>query len=235
MHNSRHPVIERLEVRRLLSAIHPHIDRRPPPPALSSIQNWCYQLQNINLKHIARTHFDMAVIDYSEDGSDQEAFSRRQITQLEGTGPNGKLVLAYLSIGEAENYRYYWNNAWTTSVNGPPSRRAPFWLGPEDSQWGGDYYVKYWKPQWQAIIENYLGKIIGNGFDGVYLDVIDAYQFWGPGGDSGLNYGSAERDMVQFVQTLANYARSFEPDFKIFVQNGEALESKDLIMKIRPA
>ena len=42
--------------------------------------------------------------------------------------------------------------------------------------------MEYWNPEWQAIIygsENaYLDKVLQAGFDGVYLDIIDGYEYF---------------------------------------------------------
>jgi cysteinyl-tRNA synthetase len=89
--------------------------------------------------------------------------------------------------------------------------------------------VKYWDPGWQSLIfgspNSYLDKIVEAGFDGVYLDIIDAYEYWGPGGESGLNRSSAELEMVNFVTAIAHYGRvtRAKPAFGVFPQNGEAL------------
>lgn len=43
----------------------------------------------------------------------------------------------------------------------------------------GNYKVEYWNPEWKKVIygkkTSYLDKIIASGFDGVYLDIIDAF------------------------------------------------------------
>ncbi len=83
-------------------------------------------------------------------------------------------VLCYMSIGEAEDYRYYWNPAWRTD---PPS-----WLEDENPEWPGNYKVRYWDKEWQNIIygnnQSYVKKIIDAGFDGVYLDIIEAFEYF---------------------------------------------------------
>jgi len=42
--------------------------------------------------------------------------------------------------------------------------------------------VRYWDPRWQAVIYGsasaHLDRILAAGFDGVYLDIIDAYQYY---------------------------------------------------------
>ncbi|MCI0471716.1 MAG: endo alpha-1,4 polygalactosaminidase, partial [Candidatus Aminicenantes bacterium] len=81
-----------------------------------------------------------------------------------------RLVLAYLSIGEAENYRWYWQAGWKPG--------NPSWLGAENPDWKGNYAVSYWASEWQAIVFQYVDAIIAAGFDGVYLDKIDEYEYW---------------------------------------------------------
>lgn len=80
-----------------------------------------------------------------------------------------RLVIFYLSIGEAEDYRWYWDKKAT-------------WPDRENPDWPGNYKVHYWNDDWQKIIysgtNSYLDKILKTGFDRVYLDIIDAYEFF---------------------------------------------------------
>ena len=62
--------------------------------------------QNADLAAIGRTKFDLVVIDYSSDGTAAGRFSAAQIAGLQNGG--AKRVLADLTIGEAEDYRFYW-------------------------------------------------------------------------------------------------------------------------------
>ena len=175
----------------------------------STIQNWTYWLDNPDLKQIGASNFELAVIDYSADGSAKKAFTAQQIKTLQSTSCNRRVV-AYLSIGQAESYRWYWRQGWKEG--------NPGWLGAADPNWEQNYWVHYWDPGWQHLIYTYLDSIIKAGFDGVYLDRIDAYQ---------EDFASGhENDMVRFVSDIAHYARSRSPlgqDFGIIVQNAEEL------------
>lgn len=197
----------------------------PELPSLNDVNDFVYQLQNIDLNEIGNTKFDLVIIDYSRDGRDGGRFSYDEIMKLKNSPGGPKIVLAYMSIGEAENYRWYWNDSWDANGDGIPDTGAPSWLGPANPDWPGNYKVKYWEPGWKSIIYNYLDKIIEAGFDGVYLDIVDAYQYWGPGGESGLNRPTAEQEMVNFVKEIANYARVIKgkKDFIVIPQNAEAL------------
>ena len=192
-----------------------------------SVNDFTYQLQDINLNTIEKTKFDLVIIDYSRDGSESGRFTAEEIEALKNSANGLKLVLAYVSIGEAEDYRWYWKKSWDVDKNGIPDKGAPSWLGLSNPNWPGNYKVKYWKPEWQAIVfglpTSYLDKIIEAGFDGVYLDIIDAYEYWGPDGDSGKDRKTAEDEMVDFVVKISEYARSKNSDFGIFPQNGAPL------------
>ena len=152
---------------------------------LAGARNFLYLL-NSNVMYAAKAEFlnamkasnyDAFIIDlfYDDAALGQVAFTPAEIASLK-TKPGGgsRLVIAYMSIGEAENYRFYWNPAWASS--------PPAWLERENPDWPGNYKVKYWDPAWQAIIygnnASYLKKILDAGFDGVYLDIIDAFEYF---------------------------------------------------------
>jgi cysteinyl-tRNA synthetase len=193
----------------------------------NDINNFAYQLQEIDLDAIGDTKFDLIIIDYSSDGSESGRFGTEEVDALKNSAGGSKRVLGYMSIGEAENYRFYWEESWDADNDGQPDTGAPSWLDSSNPDWPGNYEVKYWEPEWQSIIfgssTSYLDKIIDAGFDGVYLDIIDAYEYWGPDGESGEERETAEDEMVDFVMKISEYAKGKNPDFGIFPQNGAAL------------
>ncbi len=176
------------------------------------VKNWGYQLQDIKLNELTASPFDLLVIDYSRDGSDFECFTREDIAVLKNSKRGGRLVLAYISIGEAESYRFYWKKSW--------KRDRPVWLDRENPDWDENFKVNYWNPGWKKIIFGYLDKILAAGFDGVYLDIIDAYEYYEERGKK-----SAADEMKQFVVEIAHYTRkvSGNQNFGVFPQNAEEL------------
>lgn len=185
---------------------------------LTNVHTWAIQLRYPDREAIARSPYDLIVMDYAPHPlADGEApFSQADILPLKKK-PDGsrRIVLSYLSIGEAERYRYYWQDAWDQ----PGS--APAWLLPQNPQWAGNFYVRYGDPDWQAIIfgtpDSYLDRIIAAGFDGVYLDRADAFQ------DEGQTQSDAEDAMVRFVSRICDHARRLNPSFLIVMQNAEEL------------
>ncbi len=181
---------------------------------LAGAKTWDYQLQKIDPARLGASAADLLVIDYSRTGRHDEAFTRDEVARLKRR-PDGsrRLVVAYLSVGEAEEYRYYWRPEWKTS--------PPPWLYTENCRWPGNHLVRYWMDGWKDLIfrqtESYLARIIAAGFDGVYLDRIDAY--W----DLRERYPDGKEAMTGFVTELAAHARKMKPAFLIIAQNAEAL------------
>ncbi len=171
----------------------PHTTEKKMIPQ-HAIQSWAYQLQTLHVANLAESPYDLLVVDYSKDGSDKNRLSARDIAMLHKFK---KTVLCYLSIGEAEEYRFYWQKDWND--------HPPRFLGPENPDWAGNHKVKYWREDWwKKGVRPYLDRILEAGFDGVYLDIVDAYWFW-------REQGMAVRDtadaMVKLIKRIADYTR----------------------------
>jgi cysteinyl-tRNA synthetase len=199
-------------------------------PARHPIQSWAYQLADIDAQAIAALDVDLVVVDYSADGTDDTAFTEDDTARMKERPSGGrKLVISYMSIGEAEDYRFYWQKNWkgqgkSKGRNKAPAADKPAWLDEVNPDWEGNYKVRYWDPDWQAVImgspDAYLDRIIAAGFDGVYLDIIDAFEYWR---DEKKERPNADEDMIAFVTAISEYARERRPNFWIIPQNGEAL------------
>ena len=165
--------------------------------------DFVYQLQEIDLEAIGETKFDLVIMDYSRDGSDDEKFTAAQISALKDSPGGPETVLSYMSIGEAEDYRWYWQRSWDSNRDGRPDAGAPAWLGRSNPDWPGNYKARYWDPAWQAIVYDYVDRVLAASHDGVYLDIVDAYQHWEPR-EPGV---PVEDEMVDFVKDIATNAR----------------------------
>jgi cysteinyl-tRNA synthetase len=179
---------------------------------LQGVRSWAYQLQDIDPGKIKESPYDLVVIDY---GFSRGSSIPREVIDLMRIKPDGsrRTILAYLSIGEAENFRYYWRPSWL--------RERPEWLEPENPSWPGNFLVQYWHPEWQSLMfgnpDAYLDRIVASGFDGVYLDGIDKFEQWRK------RRPSAASDMVDLVAAAAAYARRQRPGFLVVPQNGDEL------------
>lgn len=146
---------------------------------ISQAKNFLYLINSENFKTkqdfifaVTQTNYDLLIMDLFHN---ELTFTKEEINLLKSKNNGGKrLVICYMSIGEAEDYRYYWNSIW--------GKENPVWLEEENPNWIGNYKVKYWNKDWQNIIygksDSYLDLILNSNFDGVYLDIIDAYEYF---------------------------------------------------------
>ncbi len=177
---------------------------------LTGVKKFHYQLGDLvgfTDKHSA-DHDTLFVIDYSKDGTDVERFGWADVAKLKG---RGNVVLAYLNIGEAEEVRWYYKNL--------PKKL----LSPQNSALSGKHTVYYWDRAWQDIIgaehESSLSRILAIGFDGVYLDHVDAYSRF-------PDRKGAAAAMIAWVERIANRARSINDDFIVVQQNAVCLPDR---------
>lgn len=147
--------------------------------SLSQAKNFLYLINPENftsktafIDAVTATNYDAVIMDLFLN---DEVFTADEISQLKTKANGGKrLLICYMSIGEAEDYRYYWQSSWNSN--------KPDWIAAENPDWPGNFKVKYWNTDWQGIIyknnDSYLNKITDAGFDGVYLDIIDAFEYF---------------------------------------------------------
>jgi len=165
-----------------------------------------YVLQGVKPEVVAAAPFDVKVVDiYNDDG---QMFTPAEVKQM-GGGPGQALLLGYFSLGEAENYRDYFSTI--------PSAA----LGPKDPNWAGDYEVAFWTPEWKAVAEAYIDRMVKAGYDGVYFDVVDEFQL--PWAQKNAPGGDAAGAMQKLVQDLSAYAKAQVPTFKVWVNGAEEL------------
>lgn len=123
------------------------------------------------LDALRATNYDLLILDLFFG---EETLSAVEVQSLKFKA-NGaqRLIIAYQSIGSAERFRYYWQSSW--KIN------HPSWIKKKYTGYPDEYWVEFWHPQWQEIMygnpDAYLDRIMQAGFDGVYLDNVEAYYF----------------------------------------------------------
>jgi len=148
--------------------------------SLSDMDNFLYLInpegfasRQQMIEEIGTTNYDLIIVDLFDNDGFRLTADEVEKLKKKNNGAH-RLVIAYMSIGEVEDYRYYWRDEW---YENPPA-----WFEKENPHWKGNYKVEYWDPQWQEIIlgsdDAYLDKVLQSGFDGVYLDIIDAFDYF---------------------------------------------------------
>jgi cysteinyl-tRNA synthetase len=192
----------------------------------TSARSWGYQLNGLDIEAARRSPYDLLVVDATTGLAAGRPFRAAETERLKRK-PDGspRLVVSYLSIGEAEDYRPdYFTPEYMTED-------APDWLLHENPQWKGNRIIRFCTEGWQRTIlgdeegrnvyngvePSPLYRLIELGFDGVYLDRVDVYA------EVAKHCNDAERRMVDFVARLAAHARKRNPHFIVILQNAEEL------------
>jgi len=122
---------------------------------LEHVEKWAivldYDEDNHPISKEALQSFDMVVLD--PDNSPEIASLKK----------NQPIRISYISIGEAENYRDYWDKIKDES-----------WVLDENPDWEGNFFVDVRDPEWRKLlIEDVIPKIVNKGFQGLFLDTLD--------------------------------------------------------------
>ncbi|MFN3640994.1 MAG: endo alpha-1,4 polygalactosaminidase [Flavobacterium sp.] len=143
---------------------------------LADIENYLYLINNSEyntkeefIKSIENNNSDLIIMDlyYLSFPFNKEDIQRLKIKKNGGK----RLVISYINVGAAENWRTYWQPEW--------KKGNPKWLKKNYKGYDNEIIVEFWHTAWQKIIfgnkDSYLQNIINVEFDGVYLDNVEAY------------------------------------------------------------
>jgi cysteinyl-tRNA synthetase len=158
-------------------------------------------------------------------------------------GIHRKLIIAYVDIGEAEDWRWYWT--WSKEAEEEqipetvdlPDDWPDYIVARDPDGWVGNYPVAYWEPEWKDIIiygqdqetapdrdyTSAVDELIQDGFDGIYLDWVEGFEnvhVIATAQSAGLD---PAEEMIDFIGELRDYARQRDPGFLVIQQNAAAL------------
>ncbi len=195
--------------------------------ALANVDQWLY-LIDVNLEpdivdKIAASTHDMVVFDFVPSEENNTDYPMAEVIAQLHQAPRPKLVIAYIDIGQAENYRTYWQPGWGIG--------NPEWIITGDPDgWEGNFPVAYWYEEYQDIWlgeDGYLQAILDAGFDGVYLDWVEAYSDEDVSAFALEDGIDARQEMIWWVEDIGEYGRVQNPDFIVIGQNAAELAQYD--------
>jgi len=220
------------------------------PMSLAEVAYWAYQLQEVNapgaVDALVASHYDMLVLEPTRtDWSSDDKFfdTRGMVDRLKHSpasdGAHRKLVLAYVDIGEAEDWRWYWTwwpRDWDC-VGDPPAQWPGYILACDPDGWSGNYPVAYWDQDWKDIViyganqgshpdrdyNSVIDEAIKDGFDGIYLDWVEGYENTDVIAAAQAEGKDPAVEMIAFIQEMRDYAAARNPDFLVIQQNAAAL------------
>ncbi len=191
---------------------------------LAGARTLLVQFQRMDPAAIARADPDVLIVDSSWDGSGARQLTRWDVRRLRWRANRApRTVLAYLSLGEAEDYRYYW----ARSARGGSAS----FLDRPNPKWPGNVRVRFWDPAWHAVVysgrDAWIDRILDAGFDGVFLDTVDAAETWQEEGRA-----DAPARMADLITALARHARILAPGFLVVASNPFVLLGRPGILDV---
>lgn len=197
---------------------------------LSDVRSWVYNIKDTGTKRqrkqLIETLVDMYVIEplvtesWNRDFDIRGLISdiKRSNVEKRGVEP---LVLAYVNIGQAENWRWYWQKGWKPG--------SPEWIaGKDPSGWPGCYPVLFWHEEWQQIVIEIIEKTLAAGFDGIYMDWVEVFVERNVLSEAKAQGIKETHELLfDFFEIIRTYAReeslNQNPDFLMIAQNASFL------------
>lgn len=220
---------------------------------LEHVKHWVYIIQNVQTERqreqLVGTHFDMYVLEpVITDPNDADFNIAKLVHDIRQYNISSRkvdpIILAYIDMGQAESWRWYFDESWETYNNGryELSDAAPDWIvGRDPNAWENNYPVAFWETTWQDIVisgyqgQSHVDVSLDAGFDGIYMDWVEAFS-----DESVLAYlqdseavseaavwdESATR-MFDFIEEIRDYARvsapTTNPNYLVIAQNASDL------------
>jgi len=202
---------------------------------IEDVEHFAYNLMDVNTpgqrEQLVGSHFDLYILEpvvteQGEEGFDISGLVRDIRNQVIANYHKNPIILAYSDIGQAEDWRWYWQGGWGVG--------NPSWIVCADPDgWSGCYPVAYWNPDWQDIViygsggKSQVRVSLDHGFDGIYLDWVDGYsdeQIVARAQSEGVDPAEA---MLDFIERIRAYAREGAPnasaDYLVVAQNAASL------------
>ena len=126
-------------------------DKSPSPPAhIAAIESFAVYFANPWRDTL--TTFDLVVLDPDN----------RSAAEIQTLREHDALPIAYINLGEAETYRYFYDQV------------DPDWLLGPNPNWPNHYYVDARAEGWHRLLLNtVLPDIMAKGFEGLFFDMVD--------------------------------------------------------------
>jgi cysteinyl-tRNA synthetase len=168
---------------------------RGPGTLADRVFTWACVYHKQDLQAFRKNMAGMLVID-------PDHYSRADIEKIKG---GRKIVISYLSVGEAESYRSYATEDLKKSL-----------VLKENPNWPENFRVKFWEDAWRETLLKYGRDILDKGFDGFFLDVVDAWEDF-------PDIPERRKQMAKVIVTLAREFRRIRPGLLMILQNSHQL------------
>lgn len=204
---------------------------------LESVKTAGFQLGSIDVDAARNSSFDLIITEgnVAVSKSSKQLISSGDVKKIHDGNNQDRLVLSYLTIGEADYRRNdYFDKSYL-------EQEAPDWLLGEKPNRVGKRFIRFCDEGWQRTLigdeqgrslyndrdPSPLVKLVMDGFDGIYLMDADIYKY------TQKQCPQGARGVAKFIKRIADAARKHNPRFLIVLDNNaELLEYPDAISSI---
>ncbi len=194
---------------------------------LANVTHWFYLIGDDPepdvVEQIAASEYDMVALDFIPSEKNSTDYPMAEVAAQLHNAPRPKLVIAYIDIGQAENYRAYWQPGWRVG--------NPKWIvGADPDGWEGNFPVAFWYDEWQTIWlgeGGLLSQILAAGFDGVYLDWIEAYSDENVIDIAEQDSDDPVQEIIGWVGKISTFVKGHCSDCVVIAQNAAELIEYD--------
>jgi polysaccharide biosynthesis protein PelA len=131
-------------------------------------------------------------------------FDREKHPSIQNLKSEGKVVLGYISVGEAESYRSDYEQVKATHA-----------LLEENPNWPGHFAVDVRKPEWtQYLVEEVVPQVIKAGFHGIFVDTLDSVE------DLEVKDPQKYQGMTVAAANVIKAIRLHYPNLRIMINRG---------------
>lgn len=186
-----------------------------------SVTNFAVQYSGASASEIAASEHDLVIVEAAPGlPTGDSDLSDAEVASLVSSGIE---VIGYVSIGQTDDARPYWDPAWTNDGldTGDLTASAPVWVAEIASSWPARY-VEYWNDDWKAIVMDQVTDIVTRGYSGIFLDnILTYYEIAADRNQLGTSQSEFyATEMIKLVVEIAATARAINPDFAVIANGG---------------
>lgn len=185
-----------------------------------NVTNFAVQYVGASFAKIAASDHDLIILEAKPGGPGSPDLTDAQIAQLVA---QGRVVSGYVSVGQTDDARPYWDPSWTVdgTDTGAPTSQAPAWLAEQADSFAAAM-VEFWNPDWKALVIDQVTDMASRGYTAVFLDnILTYYELADIRGELGTpqsQFYAAE--MMAFVGEIKAAGQAINPDFAVIANGG---------------
>ncbi len=186
---------------------------------MHDVSSYALQYNGVDFNVLYHSSFDLFITEgdpIPKTGS-APAINLSQVAALEA---QGRTIVGYVNLSVTDDNRSYWDPSWTTGGHDtdPLTTSAPDWLAGQPNN-GFGYIAKFWLADWQKIVVQQAVWLVNHGYNGVFLDNMDAYYAL-QGTPGAPDNATLADDMINFIAKISHRLHEIDP-YAYVVVNGD--------------